>query len=183
MGAKQNKTDKSTEAGKKPAEYKKPVEEIQEDIRYIVRIANKDLNGKLKIARSLLGLKGINHRYAKIVTEIFLKESGLNSDTRLGDLPEEMDSKLEEIVLNPVKYNLPEWALNRRKDFEDGVTKHLAMNELDFAKRKDLQRLSGIKSYRGLRHVWRLPVRGQKTKSTHRGKGGGAVGVHKKDRK
>lgn len=168
---------------KKPTEAeKKPVEETQEDIRYIVRIANKDLNGRIKIARALMGLKGINHRYAKIVTGVFLKESGLNSDTILGDLPEEMDSKLEDIVLNPVKYNLPEWALNRRKDFEDNVSKHLAMNELDFAKRKDLQRLSKIKSYRGLRHVWGLPVRGQKTKSTHRGKGG-TVGVHKKDRK
>ncbi len=166
----------------KPGKPTEKVEEIQEDIRYIVRIANKDLNGKLKIARALIGLKGINHRYAKIVTEIFFKESGLSSDTKLGDLPEEMDSKLEDIVLNPIKYNLPEWTLNRRKDFDDGVTKHLAMNELDFAKRKDLQRLSRIKSYRGLRHVWGLPVRGQKTKSTHRGKGG-TVGVHKKDRK
>ncbi|MFH1240535.1 MAG: 30S ribosomal protein S13 [Candidatus Diapherotrites archaeon] len=182
MGDKKGKPEKPTGKEKKPAEDRKAVEDTREDIRYIVRIANKDLNGRLKIARALIGLKGINHRYAKIVTEIFLKEAGLSNDTRLGDLPEEMDSKLEDIVLNPVKYKLPEWTLNRRKDFDDGITKQLVMNELDFAKRKDLQRLSGIKSYRGLRHVWRLPVRGQKTKSTHRGKGG-TVGVHKKDRK
>lgn len=175
-------TDKIQETGKPKEMEKNPAEETKDEIRYIVRIANKDLNGRVKIARALMGLKGINHRYAKIVTGVFLKESGLSSDTILGKLPEEMDSKLEDIVLNPMKYNLPEWALNRRKDFEDNVSKHLAMNELDFAKRKDLQRLSRIKSYRGLRHVWKLPVRGQKTKSTHRGKGG-TVGVHKKDRK
>ena len=40
--------------------------------------------------------------------------------------------------------------------------------------------MSETKSYKGLRHTWGLTVRGQRTKSTHRGKGG-VVGVLKKD--
>jgi len=54
------------------------------------------------------------------------------------------------------------------------------MNDLDFSVRTDIQRLADIKSYRGLRLSWGLTVRGQRTKSTHRGKGT-VVGVMKKD--
>ncbi|MBI2597713.1 MAG: 30S ribosomal protein S13 [Candidatus Diapherotrites archaeon] len=53
---------------------------------------------------------------------------------------------------------------------------------MEFSKRQDFQRLSEIKTYRGLRHGWGLPVRGQRTKSTHRGKGP-VVGVLKKEAK
>ena len=54
------------------------------------------------------------------------------------------------------------------------------MGDLEFTTRKDIQRLSEIKSYRGLRHGWGLTVRGQRTRSTHRGKGP-VVGVMKKE--
>ena len=53
------------------------------------------------------------------------------------------------------------------------------MNDLAFCLRNDLSRLAEIKSYKGLRHMWGLTVRGQKTKSRHRRKGG-VVGVAKK---
>lgn len=183
------KTEGKTAGKNKPGEFvsgesekgrERSEENKGEEIRYIVRIANKDLDGKLPIARALMKMKGISHRYAKVVTEAFERESGIKEGTKLGELPEELDIKLEDIVLNPAKYNVPGWMLNRRKDFDDLSNKHVVMNELDFAKRRDLQRLSGVKSYRGLRNVWKLTVRGQKTKSTHRGKGA-VVGVMKKD--
>ena len=80
----------------------------------------------------------------------------------------------------PKKSGLPTWTLNRQKDHETGVDKHLTMNDLAFSLRNDLTRMAEIKSYKGLRHMWGLTVRGQKTKSRHRGKGG-SVGVSKKD--
>ncbi|MEW6295431.1 MAG: 30S ribosomal protein S13 [Candidatus Diapherotrites archaeon] len=153
---------------------------MEKEIRLIVRIANKDLNGKVAIARALMGLKGISQRTGRILAQKFIEEAKIGANTKLGEIPEEMDRKLEDIILNPGKHGVPSWCLNRRKDFETGEDSHKIMGELDFSLRKDLQRLSKIKSYRGLRLGWGLTVRGQKTKSTHRGKGG-VIGVIKKE--
>ena len=154
--------------------------EEKDELRYIVRIAGKDLNGELPVYRALQAVKGISHRTARNAAIVFEKETGKAFDTKIGILPEELDAKLEDIIVNPGKHGLPVWAFNRKKDIEDGSNKHLIMADLDFAKRKDLQRLNEIKSYRGLRLSWGLTVRGQRTKSTHRGKGT-VVGVTKKD--
>ena len=152
------------------------------DIRYIVRVAGKDLNGELPVYRALQGIKGISHRMAKNAAIVFERETGNGFETKLGLLKEEFDSKLEDVVVNPGKHGIPAWGFNRKRDIEDGQDKHLIMADLDFAKRKDFQRLNEIKSYRGLRLSWGLTVRGQSTKSTHRGKGT-VVGVKKKDAK
>ncbi len=152
------------------------------ELRLIVRIANKDLNGKLKIPKALMQLNGINHRTGKIIAKTFEKETGIKWDSKLGEITEDKDKKMEEIILNPKKFKIPIWSLNRRKEYETGEDKHLIMGELQFSERNILQRLSKIKSYRGLRRSWGLTVRGQKTKSTHRGTGP-AVGVAKKDAK
>ncbi|AJF60369.1 MAG: 30S ribosomal protein S13 [Candidatus Diapherotrites archaeon] len=154
----------------------------EQEIRYIVRIAGKDLNGSLPIYRSLTGLKGVGHRMAKSIAIVFEKKTGLSFNKKLGELNEEQNKALEEIVLNPSGFGIPGWSLDRQRDHETGTNRHLIMAELDFAKRQDLQKLAEIKSYRGLRLGWGLTVRGQRTKSTHRGKGG-VVGVTKKDAK
>jgi len=153
---------------------------MAEEIRYIVRIAGKDLDGNLPIFMALTGIKGVGMRMGRIASYIFEKENKIGFDSKIGMLTEEQDKKLEEIIMHPEKYSIPKWAFNRRKEFETGIDRHAIMNDLDFALRKDLQRLNEIKSYRGLRHSWGLTVRGQKTRSTHRGKGG-VVGVMKKD--
>ncbi len=152
------------------------------DIRYIVRIVGKDLDGNLPICRALMGIDGISNRTAKAIGIVFEKNTDISYDTKLGQIPEEKDKILEDIILNPEKHGLPGWILNRQKDFESGQDIHLVMGELDFSLRKDIQRLSEIKSYRGLRHGWGVTVRGQRTRSTHRGKGP-VVGVMKKEMK
>lgn len=154
----------------------------KEEFRHIVRIASKDLNGNLPIYRSLAKIKGVGIRMAKNIAIAFEKESGVKYSSKLGDLPEQFDKTLEEIVLNPGKHSIPAFFLNRRKEYYSGEDKHLVMADLDFQQRNEFQRLNAIKSYRGLRLSWGLPVRGQRTKSTHRGKGG-AIGVTKKDAK
>lgn len=146
----------------------------------IVRIIGKDLDGTKTIGDSLRGIKGIGHRVGLIITNKFCSENNILSNTKLGDLNVEQVKKLEEVVQDPAKYGLPIWTLNRQKEYETGADKHLTMNDLDFELRNNFQRLAEIKSYRGLRHNWGLTVRGQKTRSTHRGKGG-LVSVAKKD--
>ncbi len=154
----------------------------KEEFRHIVRIASKDLNGNLPIYRTLTKIKGIGIRMAKNIAIAFEKETQVAYNSKLGNLPETFDKKLEDIVLHPEKYNIPAYCLNRQKEYESGKDKHLVMADLDFKLRTEIQRLNKIKSFRGLRLSWGLPVRGQRTKSTHRGKGG-VVGVMKKDAK
>lgn len=154
----------------------------EKELRYIVRITNKDLDGTMPIHMALQGIKGISHRMAKMIAVAFEKETEVKFNSKLGELEEKYDKILEEIVLKPAEHGIPKWALNRQKDFETGEDKQTVMADRDLSLRKDLQRLAKIKSYRGLRHTWGLPVRGQRTKSTHRGKGG-VIGVVKKDAK
>lgn len=148
------------------------------EVRYIVRIANKDLNGGMPIYRALAGIKGIGTRMARMIAYRFAAENHIPITTPLGQLPETMDIKLEEIVLNPVKHGIPAWASNRQRNVE-GATAHLVMNELDFANRNDLQTMKKLRSYKGVRHSLGLTVRGQRTKTSGR-KRGSSVGVEKK---
>jgi len=150
------------------------------EINYIVRVIGKDLDGTKTVDEGLQGISGISHRMGGMIGNRFRKENNVPKQKKLGELTPDEVKKLEEVITAPEKHNIPAWALNRQKDFETGLTKHLTMNDLAFSLRTDIQRLAEIKSYRGLRHMWGLPVRGQKTKSTHRGKGG-IVGVTKKD--
>ncbi len=180
---KARKTDQKQEKDSKEIKQKQVSKEKKRtDVRYIVRIAESDLNGELPVYMSLTKIKGISQRFAEAVAKTFEKETGFPYNEELGKLKEEQDKMLENIILNPVKHGIPAWLANRRKDFDSGENKHLVSSELIFSKREDLKRLNEIKSYRGLRHSWGLTVRGQRTKGTHRGKGG-VVGVMKKDAK
>ncbi|KAI5066165.1 hypothetical protein GOP47_0018789 [Adiantum capillus-veneris] len=83
------------------------------------------------------------------------------------------------IVANPRQFKIPEWFLNRKKDYKDGRFFQVVCNQLDMKLRDDLERLQKIRNHRGLRHYWGLRVRrGQHTKTT--GRRGRTVGVSKK---
>ena len=154
----------------------------EQEIRLIVRIAGKDLDGRLPIYRALQKIKGIGQRMSRMIAYSFEKSTKIPYDSIIGNLPENMDAKLEEIALKPELAGVPTWVLNRRKDFETGKNTHHILSELDFDIRKDLERMKKIKSYRGVRHMYGLPVRGQRTRSSFR-KRGSTVGVIKKDAK
>eukprot|EP00955_Chlamydomonas_euryale_P113183 366199-Chlamydomonas_euryale.AAC.18 len=72
------------------------------------------------------------------------------------------------IVANPRQYKIPDWFLNRQKDYKTGRFMHLTSSAIDTAARDDLERLKKIRNHRGLRTYWGLRVRGQRTKSTGR---------------
>ena len=86
--------------------------------------------------------------------------------------------KITEFLNDP---KLPAFLVNRRKDFETGKDSHLITSTLDMKKEFDIRRLKKIRSYRGLRHAFGHPTRGQRTKSHFRAIGKKkAVGVQKK---
>lgn len=145
------------------------------EYKHIVRIANTDLDGSKPIHKALIKIKGVNFMFSHMICEL----AGIDQFSKTGDLKEEEVKKLNEVVENPLKFHAPLWMLNRRKDYEEGIDRHLLGGNLDFTKQNDIRRLQKIKAYKGVRHYLKLPVRGQRTKSNFRKNKGKATGVRK----
>ncbi|MFT4312928.1 MAG: 30S ribosomal protein S13 [Candidatus Woesearchaeota archaeon] len=134
----------------------------EQKIKYIVRIANNDLNGQKPAVVALQGIKGIGQSLANTICRL----SDINLNDKLGSLSEEKIAKINNVITK--SEGIPVWMKNRQKDYETGESMHILAGDLDFTFENDLKRLKKVKSYRGLRHQWGLTVRGQKTKSNHR---------------
>lgn len=145
----------------------------QDEIKHIVRIANTDLEGKKSVQYSLTGIKGINRRIARIISD----RSGVDPTVTIGYLD---DEKIESLKKNIEEIGsiLPTWMLNRRKDLLTGEDKHVLATDVLLTKREDLNTLKKTRSYRGVRHERGHKVRGQRTRST--GRRGLTVGVKRK---
>lgn len=167
MEKKAQKTEKveKTETKKRP-----PQEDLGE---VLVRIYGQDIPGSKSIYVGLTRIKGISWAVANALCI----QLGLDKRVRVKDMSKESIVQIEKHLHS---IELPSFLKNRRGDPETGADKHLLTNNLDIQKEFDIKRLKKIKSYRGLRHSLGLPVRGQRTRSHFR-KRGGAVGVRKKD--
>jgi small subunit ribosomal protein S13 len=147
------------------------------DFRGVVRICTTDIPGYLKIGDGLVMIYGINTRLGRIIEKRFLEKIGKDIK-KIGYLTDDDVIVLDKFIENLDK-EIPAWLLNRDK-FDDGAIakdSHLIMADLKLAQRKEIQKLGKLKSYRGLRLQWGLPVRGQRTRSTFRK--GASVGVTK----
>ncbi|KAJ9185124.1 hypothetical protein P3X46_004787 [Hevea brasiliensis] len=82
------------------------------------------------------------------------------------------------IVANPCQFNIPDWFLNRQKDYKDGKHSKVVYNSLDMKLIEDLEQLKKIKNHHGLHRYWDLQGRGQHTKFT--GCKGKTVGISKR---
>jgi len=138
-------------------------------------MVSTDLNGNLKVPHALTKIKGINIRYAEILTKI----AGIDPNQRLGYLPDRDIKKLEEILKEkPETYEIPSYLVNRQKDIKTGEDTHVIGSDLMLVTKSDIDRMKRTKSLKGIRHQLGLKVRGQRTKST--GRKGQIVGVHRK---
>lgn len=153
-----------------------PEKKAQDSFKHIVRIANTDLPGNKKILYTLRKIKGVGFMFANVACNV----SGVSHEKKTGDLDEDEIRKLDSVIREPVKFNIPCWMFNRRKDYETGEDKHIILGNIKFITDNDIKRLKKIKSYRGIRHALGLPVRGQRTKSNfRRNKGKVSLGVIK----
>ena len=153
------------------------MDDKKSDYRGIIRIAGKDMKGELPLSKALTRIKGIGINLADSISNIASRELNVDKHFKVGDLTDAQIEKLEDVVKNLSKYGVPQWALNRRNDFS-GKDRHLISSDLDFAMRQDIEAEKGIRSYRGIRHMFGLPVRGQRTKTM--GRRGMTLGVTKK---
>ena len=147
---------------------------MSRQFQHIVRIVDRDLDGSRKVVYALTGVKGIGINLARMI----LKKAKIDPDARLGLLSESEIERLTNVIRNITKYNLPEWALNRRKDLETGENLHLFSADLELRVKSDIDLMRKIKSWKGVRHSLGLKVRGQRTKTT--GRKGKAVGVRRR---
>lgn len=98
--------------------------------------------------RTEIGLTYV-HGIGDSTSRKILAETGVDGNTRVGDLTEDEVIKLR-----------------------DAVEDHQVEGDLRRERSQNIKRLMEIGSYRGLRHRRGLPVRGQRTKTNARGRKG-----------
>ena len=152
-------------------EKERPQEEEHETL---VRILGFDIPGSRNIYAGLTRIKGVSWTLAN-ATCVSLN---FEKTKQLSDLTKPEVEKIESFLKD---LKLPDFLKNRRFDMETGETTHYIGTDLDMKKEFDIKRLKKIKSYKGLRHSQKLPVRGQRTRSNFRERGK-AVGVTKKSK-
>ncbi len=159
-------------------EEKKPLAKpkAETEIRTIVRVINTDLDGEKPLFYALQKIKGISYSMSKAICKI----ASLDPKQKLGSLDARGIEKIETIIKDPIKFGVPVFLVNRKKDIETGKDLHLTGSDLDVARKFDIQRYINLKTYRGWRHMMGQPVRGQSTRSSFRERGR-VVGVMRKE--
>ena len=152
------------------AEDKKP----EQQFKHIVRVANVDLPGEKVLSVALTKIKGVGLNFAHAICTA----AGVDKSSKTGYLTAEQVVSLNKATAT--FDTIPSWLFNRRKDYETGKDRHVLTGDLAFSKDNDLKRLKKIKTYRGVRHLKNLTVRGQRTRSNFRKNKGKVVGVKKK---
>ncbi len=107
------------------------------------RIKGVDIPGEKRIEASLRYIYGIGPTISKKV----LERSGINPDTRAKNLTDEDVAKINTAIASMELH-------------VEGELKRLV--------NQNIRRLQEVKSYRGLRHLAGLPVRGQRTRTNSR---------------
>jgi small subunit ribosomal protein S13 len=143
------------------------------NFRYIVRLANTDLDGTRPAALALTGVRGVGLRIA----EATLRMTNVNPAERIGELPEPEVEGIE-ATLASLSSKLPHWMVNHPTEPMLGESPHYFGPDLETRRRDDINQMKMIRSYRGVRHERGQKVRGQRTRSN--GRTGMAAGVLKK---
>ena len=143
------------------------------DFKYIIRIANSDVSGEEQLANALTSIRGIGPR----ISNAIVQKLKLDPNKLAGKLDDKNVVDIENAIMNLNDY-VPDWLLNRQKDYDTGENIHSVSVELKMTHDEDLNRMKKVKSYKGIRHASGHKVRGQRTYSN--GRKGLALGVSKK---
>ena len=143
------------------------------DFKYIIRIANSDVSGEERLANALTSIRGIGPR----ISNAIVQKLKLDPNKLAGKLDDKNVVDIENAIMNLNDY-VPDWLLNRQKDYDTGGNLHPVSVELKMTHDEDLNRMKKVKSYKGIRHASGHKVRGQRTYSN--GRKGLALGVSRK---
>jgi small subunit ribosomal protein S13 len=148
----------------------------EQEQKHIVRIANTDLKGEKETIIALKGIKGLSFSFNSAICKV----AGINPRKKMGLLSDAEVKKIVDILKDPESFNIPNWMLNKRKEYESGIDKHVIAVDWDLGREDDIKRMRKIKCYKGVRHSLHAPVRGQRTRSNFRANKGKVVGVKKR---
>jgi small subunit ribosomal protein S18e len=134
------------------------------DFQHILRVLNTNIDGRRKVMFALCKIQGIGRRFSNLIC----KKAEVDPNKRAGELTQDEVEKLVAIIQSPKQFKIPEWFLNRQREWKTGKYMQAFSNNLGAKLREDLERLKKIRAHRGLRHYWGIRVRGQHTKTTGR---------------
>ena len=140
----------------------------ESNFQHILRVLNTNLDGKVKVMFALTSIKGVGRRFSNVAC----KKAEVDLTKRAVEITNDDIERIVAIIQNPLQFQIPDFFLNRRKDFKTGKTMHLSAQNFAGALRNDLERMKKIRRHRGLRHYWGTRVRGQHTCTTGRGVSG-----------
>lgn len=166
MADKENIKEKGKQGKKQDSKAEKEVKKEQkkeESFETLVRVFGYDIPGSKNIYAGLTYIKGISWSLSNAVCTM-LK---MSRSKKISELSKSEIQKIEEFLS---RLPVPDYMKNRRKDYETGETKHYFGTALEMKKEFDIKRLKEIKSYKGIRHAAKLPLRGQRTRSHFRTK-------------
>jgi small subunit ribosomal protein S13 len=146
------------------------------NFRYIVRVANTDLDGTRPTGLALTGVGGVGLRLAEVACRL----ANVPAAEMIGNLSEETVEGIE-ATLNSLPTKVPLWMVNHPREPVMGESLHYIGPDLETRRRDDVNIMRMVRSYRGVRHERGQKVRGQRTRSN--GRTGMAAGVLKKDAK
>jgi small subunit ribosomal protein S13 len=169
---KEEKSDKHKLAKPSGKEEKKKHFQQEEESEILVRILGYDIPGSRNLYSGLTRIKGVSWA----VSNALCIKLSIPKSKKISELSKDEIAKIEKFLRN---FEVPDFLKNRRSDPESGETKHYFGSDLDIKREFDVKRLKEIKSYRGIRHSAKLPVRGQRTRSHFRTKGR-AMGIKRK---
>ena len=135
------------------------------EIRSLLRIMDKDVNGEESIFLALTRVKGVDFMFSNAICAVL----NLPKFEKVGQLSEADIEKIEDCMQNPGKYGIPVWLMNRRKDPETGLDKHLVSATAGLQQNLDIRGLKKVRAYIGWRHGRGLKVRGQRQRRTKKG--------------
>ena len=148
---------------------------MSKEFRYIIRFEGTDLDGNKTIHQALAGVKGVGRRFAFAV----IQNAKVDPLARVGYISDDDLKKIKSVLDAPLENGIPNWMLNRRKDYKSGKDIQILGSDLFLANKADIDRQKKLRTWRGIRHSLGLKVRGQRTKTTARS--GRTVGVSRKN--
>ena len=104
---------------------------MEDEFKHLVRISRKDVNGNKTIEQALTEIKGVGISLSKTMCRTL----DLDLESKIGYIADEDVLRIEEILENPQKFDIPSWMLNRREDYETGDDIHLIESDLDMTLR------------------------------------------------
>lgn len=106
-----------------------------------MRIAGANIPENKHLEIGLTAIFGIG----KVTAQNILKQAGVSFDKTAKDLSSEESGKIRELI--------------EKRRIEGDLRREISMN---------IKRMKDIKSYKGVRHMRKLPTRGQRTKTNSR---------------